>query len=380
MKNILHIPLISLLLVLSSCITEFVPETEKDTNFLVVEGLITDKPEVYTIRLSRSMPLGTTKYTKPLAGCTVTVTDDLGGSFDFKDTDDGIYTSDPANFTGTVGRFYTLHIVSGSENQNLRYESYPMELKPVPPIDSLYYEKVVFQEGEGGIPSEEGCQIYLDTHDPNNECKYYRWEYAETWEFHLPYTVPNNTCWLSGISDVINIKDVSQLAEKRVKKYPINLITNTTDRLSQEYSIIVNQYSLNEDEHLYWKKLENISEQVGGLYDIIPSAIAGNMYCVDNPYENVFGYFSVSSHSSKRIFIKDNFAGVYNPYSEKNCISDTIYGNVNDPYYNLNISVWVLITHTLPPPSYRVITNSKQCYDCTLRGTSIRPDFWKEDK
>jgi hypothetical protein len=42
-----------------------------------------------------------------------------------------------------------------------------MELKPVPPIDSINYEKVVLQENNG-IGTQEGCQIYLKTHNPLN--------------------------------------------------------------------------------------------------------------------------------------------------------------------------------------------------------------------
>ena len=375
MKNILQISIVSFLLLFSSCITEFIPQTNNDKNLLVVEGLMTDKPEVYTIKLSRSMPMGTSILAKPLTGCVVKITDDLGGSFDLTEKTDGNYTSDPAVFTGIIGRFYTLHINTNSENQNLSYESIPMELKPVPPIDSIYYEKVTFQEGSGGEPSQQGCQIYLNTHDPSNECKYYRWEYIETWEFHIPYTVPNSICWVSNNSDVINIKNTAQLAENRVSRYPINLVSNLTDRLSQKYSILVNQYSLNEDEHLYWEKLQNISEQVGGLYDMIPSSIPSNVYCVNDPNEIVLGYFSVSAHTSKRIFIRDNFRGLLTLYTDKNCIADTIFGM--GPIQNLNTFVWVIITHPLPPPSYRVITRTKSCYDCTLRGTNIRPDFWE---
>jgi hypothetical protein len=140
----------------------------------------------------------------------------------------------------------------------------------------------------------------------------------------------------------------------------------------------VNQYSLNEDEYLYWEKLQNISEQVGGLYDIVPSAIPSNIYCLEDPTQKVLGYFSVSACSSKRIFIKDHFAGVFTPYSDKTCISDTIFGN--GPIAYLNTFVWVIIDHPLPPPTYRVLTRTKGCYDCTVRGTNIQPDFWINDK
>ena len=135
----------------------------------------------------------------------------------------------------------------------------------------------------------------------------------------LPYSVPplrNKVCWISSNSNVINIKSTSVLEEDRISGYPLNFISNLTDRLRVKYSILVNQYSLNEDEYLYWEKFQNITEQVGGLYDIIPSSVPSNVYCLDDPNEKVLGYFSVSANSSKRIFIKDNFSGLFTPYTD----------------------------------------------------------------
>ena len=378
MKKTWKIFLVSTMLFSGSCVTQFVPKTTEDQELLVVEGLITNKPEAYTIKLSRPFHLGISNVAHPITGCDVSISDDLGEVFSFSETTPGAYTSDPTYFQGVIGRIYTLHIKTNNANNILNYESIPVELKAVPPIDSLYYEKVAFQYGPDGSASQEGCQIFLDTSDPKNECKYYRWEFTETWEFRLPYSVPNKVCWISNNSDLINIKNTSVIADDRVKKYPLTLVSNVTDRLREEYSIIVNQYSLNEDEYLYWEKLQNLSEQVGGLYDIIPSAIPSNIYCVDDPNQKVLGYFSVSASSSRRIFIKDRFAGVLTPYTDQVCIADTIYGN--GPIAYLNTSVWVIISHPLPPPTYRVTTRTKGCYDCTVRGTNIQPDFWQVDK
>jgi hypothetical protein len=380
MKIISKILLALSILLCGSCVTEFVPKTTEDQELLVVEGLITNRPEAYTIKLSRPFHLGLNNVSHPLSGCIISVSDDLDNSFIFSETAPGTYTSDTTKFQGIIGRIYTLHISTNFTSNVLNYQSVPMELKTVPPIDSLYYEKVTFANGSDGSPTQQGARIYLDTHDPSNQCKFYRWEYSETWEFRLPYSVPNSLCWLSNNSDVINIKNTSVIAESKVDKYPMTLISNSTDRLREKYSIMVNQYSLNQDEYLYWEKLQNISEQVGGLYDIIPSAIPSNIYCLDDPNQKVLGYFSVSASSSKRIFIKDNFAGVLSQYNDRTCIADTVFGSPNEPIAWLGVNVWVIISHPIPPPSYRVLTRTKSCYDCTVMGTNIRPDFWVGDK
>jgi hypothetical protein len=373
-----RLSILSFIFLLSGCITQFIPQTTEDKQLMVVEGLITNKPEANKIRLTKSHPLGIRNEAKPVSGCTITVTDDNGSVFAFNESEPGIYVSDPAVFQGVIGRFYTLHINSGEANNNFRYESYPVELKPVPDIDSIYYERVLIENGPSGIPLKEGANIFLDTHDDQNKCKFFRWEYSETWEFHLPYMVPNAICWLSNNSSTINIKNASVFAETKIDKYLINSISNESDRLSQKYSILVNQYSLTEDEYLYWEKLENIAEQVGGLYDMIPASIPSNVTCLNDPNEKVLGYFSVSATSSKRIFIKDSFAGTTTPYTKEICIADTVWNGGTIP--SLGTYVWVIVDHPLPPPSYVVTTRIKGCYDCTLRGTNIMPDFWNDDK
>ena len=368
--------LLSVLFVLNGCIVQFLPETNEEQELLVVEGLITDQYGPNTIKLSKSLPLGGRNAARPFEGCNVSISDDLGNNYNLFETVAGTYITNASDFQGIIGRSYTLHISTNASPINLSYRSFPMEMKPVPPIDSIYYEKEDIIEEIQGSQTAEACQIYLNTHDPENTCRFYRWEYAETWEFKLPYLVPNKTCWISSSSDRINIKSTASLVEDRINRYPLNYISNMSDRLKVKYSILVNQYSLNEDEFAYWEKLQNISEQVGGLYDITPSSINSNIWCVENPEEKVLGYFSVSANTSKRIFIKDKFTGIIDLYNS--CIADTVFGGETIPY--LGSFVWVIIDHPIPPPSYKVITYTKGCYDCSVRGTTIEPIFWREDE
>ena len=386
--------LVALMIHLNGCITQFIPKTNEDKKILVVEGLITDQPDADTIKLSKSLPLGAKIFANPVTGGAVTISDNLGNSYYLTEVKAGIYVTDPAGFRGVIGLHYTLHINANVAGNNHNYESYPMEIKPVPPIDSVYYEKVTLQ-GINTTGNEEGCQIYLNTHDPTKQNKFYRWEYSETWEFRLPYDpVTNRQCWLSKNSEVINIKNTSTLEEDKINRYPLTFISNQTDRLNVKYSILVNQYSMNEDEYLYWEKLQNISQQVGGLYDMVPSSVPSNIFCIDDPNEKVLGYFSVSARSSKRIFIKDHFSGLINLYTA--CFGDTVFNG--DPIPNLNTFAWIIETGALhpitfinvvgvgvleivqPPIPFVIITYTEGCADCTVRGTKTEPDFWNESK
>jgi hypothetical protein len=244
----------------------------------------------------------------------------------------------------------------------------------IPQVDSLFYEKKVIEEPYENFSGKDGCQIYLSTHDPENICKYYRWNFEETWKIQLNFSIPIKVCYISERSNSIDIKTTTNYLESIVEKHPVVFISNVTDRLKYEYSILVNQYSMNEDEYSYWEKLQNVTQETGGLYDIITSSIPSNLICNENPEEKVLGYFSVSAKSTKRIFIKDQFAGIFDPYAI--CVSDS-FGYVPP---GVNETIWLLIPHpcSFPCNTWYETTTDVNCTDYTIRGTTAKPDFWKE--
>jgi hypothetical protein len=375
MKTLRLIIILLILIYAESCISDYAPAISDYEEVLVVEGLITDQPEVNTIKISISQPLWKRIHPKPLTGCIVTISDNLGQIYSLKETATfGVYITDPASFRGKIGREYTLHIKTTNETVNLSYESLPMKMIPVPPIDSIYYEKKSIEQS---TPQVEGCNIYLNTHDPSNNCKFFRWEYSETWEFHLPFSSMNKVCWISNNPEQIIIKNASLITDASIIRHPVISITDPIDRLSVKYSILVNQFSLNEDEYLYWERLKNTVDQTGGLYDLIPAVIPNNIYCLEEPNKTVLGFFSVSARSSKRLFIKDKFAGINTMYEK--CLGDTIVTNRIDTIPGLGQTFWILIDNSNKIPPANIYTIDRGCVDCTIRGTNIKPVFWDDN-
>jgi hypothetical protein len=368
--------LFTILFSAAGCITKFMPEIDESRELLVVEGMITDQFETNSIRLTKSSRLDKKNLIKPVLGCIVSISDDLDNIWQLKEKGNGYYNTDSLRFRGVIGRIYKLRVNSnGKLPNNYTYESVPMELKPVPPIENLYYEKVLIEAESGERIRKEGCRIYVDTHDYNNECNFYRWDFSETWEIRLPYDVKNKICWTTNKSSTILIKNTTLLSENSISHFPVNYVSNETDRLEDKYSILVNQYSLTEDEYDYWNKMQMMSEQTGTLYDIIPASIQGNIYCNEDPSERVLGYFSVSAKKSRRIFIEDFFYGLAQLYT--NCPIDTVGLG---PISGLGTSLWVIVDGSLDMPPYRVLTDKKGCADCTVRGTVLKPTFWDDDK
>jgi hypothetical protein len=359
-----------LFLLVIGCSVEFIPDSDENKEQLVVEGMITDQNRINRIRLSGSLPVGKPLVRKPVKGAVVTITDENAVITTLKESPAGTYSTDSLSFRGRVGGSYSLSI----KINNVTYETDFIEMKPVPPVNSLYYKKEVITASSDTNYVDEGCRIYVDSYDPSGKCLFFRWDYAETWEYRIPYAVTNKVCWVTERSDEILIKNTSLYSQARVSKYPILFISNSGDRLKETYSILVNQYSLNEAEYDFWERVQNISQNVGNLYDISPMAIPSNIRCCDKAEERVLGYFSVSAVTQKRLFIKDHFFGL--PHFFIYCATDTLRGKL--PETGLNKDYWVIEDYGDEPLPFWVITTYRECADCTTRGSSVMPSFWQE--
>src|SRR4051812_31383900 len=146
------------------------PIASTATGYLVVDGIINSGNGASTITLTR-----TTKLIDSVAivyedGAEVNIEDENGASYPLSWKNNGTYVSDSLSLNSTIK--YRLHIktLNGSE-----YVSDFTAVKKTPPVDSISWQL------ENG-----GVQIYVNSHDPSNNTKYYQLKYSETWEFHSP--------------------------------------------------------------------------------------------------------------------------------------------------------------------------------------------------
>lgn len=140
LKFIQYSTLITLLAVsLSSCEDVFQLDIPKNDPYLVVDATITNVAGEQSIKVSKSQALTVEGVAEGFKSAIVTVTDNLGKTYEFKDlTNTGKYVWKPANATdimGTVGKTYTLEIKAEGET----YKAVS-ELKRVPKIDSMRFK------------------------------------------------------------------------------------------------------------------------------------------------------------------------------------------------------------------------------------------------
>ena len=368
-----------LALALSNCKVPYEPTLKtSDTNSLVVEGNI-DGASPFIIKLSRSRMLtnGDTAARKPESGAKVIVEDDHQNSYPLYETGMGNYSS-LSTLSLNAAYQYRLHIfTSGNEE----YLSDLVPFKSSPAIDSI-----------GWNIKDGGVQVYVNTHDPNNSTRYYRWEYSETWEFHtqyysnykyissdstiIPRTEQVNVCWRSDNSTNIFLGSSAKLSNDVIYQMPLPYIPPHDQKLSVLYSIWVKQFALDLNGYNYWLAMKNNTENVGSIFDPQPNETVGNIHCVTNPTENVVGYISAGNSYEKRAFISNSsLPSGWNLYDA--CLLITV-PNDKDSLAHYFGGGYTPIDVSGPPafPPAAYTGSNASCVDCTLQGTNIKPSFW----
>lgn len=375
-----YISVLLLFFAYSGCIEEFNPSRAGYENLLVVEAFLTNAEEPFTVRLSRSIPIDTTGFV-PEMFANVTLLSGSNESYDLNEVTPGVYQTVNV-LNPTVGETYRIEIRTTTGGH---YSSGDVVMRDTPPIDSITY---AYQER----PAEgtTGVQIYVNTHDPANNTWYYRWEWQEDWTFFTRYysnfywsngqvlqqTENINQCWLNDRSKSIHINSTQGLSQDIVSKYPLRYVSNQSDRLINRYSILVRQYSLSEQSYQYLKELEKVTENLGTLFDPQPAFVQGNIRNINDPAENVIGYFDAAASREQRIFItRSEVPGISVPNYYTFCSDSMVSFN---QIAEMAMFGYVLFAETINQfgGTAYLMANSNNCVDCRIRGSNVRPDFW----
>lgn len=121
-------------------------------------------------------------------------------------------------------------------------------------------------------------------------------------------------------------------------------------RFAQGFYLVVRQQAITEGAFDYWESIRKVVDRSGNFFDEPPGKIRGNFSNLENPDEDVFGYFSAVQEDTIRLYI---------------------------PPSALDLTIFPECPATIPagqePPR-------AFCFDCLLlRNSTIqKPDFWIE--
>ena len=305
MKKTAYIFYLPILLLFISCIDEISLNVDADDRKIAVDGLISDEPDEYQIRLSYSSVLGqgVDIVQERIKGALVKVIDDEGNEVTFVEIEDGVYS---AFLAAEVGRTYFTEI--NVEEKIIR--SHPQVMLPRVRIDTIKYEiddDVPYQNKDGFIFYKDEVVVKLNTTiDENIERPYLRWRTEGEFQIQedYPMATSKKMCYVPNTVDfnTLSIFNTNNLYGNYLFDEEI-VRTEMDFRFVWNYCFHIRQYSISEREYKYWDKIKELSFIEGSLFDPPPGRIIGNLYNVDNPNEYIAGYFSVASVSYKRIFL-----------------------------------------------------------------------------
>ncbi|MGN6397775.1 MAG: DUF4249 domain-containing protein [Mucilaginibacter sp.] len=353
-------------------------------SYLVVEGVINTN-DTTTIKLSRTVNLSAHVTSNPVDGV-VSVESDAGESYELTPTGGGVYKL--INTTLSNSHKYRLYIRT-ADNGN-EYRSDFAAVKNSPPIDSVGFKI-----------TSKGIQLYLNAHDNADATRYYRFDYWETWRFHSQYASGWKSngvddvvvrpfdeqiyyCFQSDRSSSIILGSTAKLKQDVLYQLPITEIESTSEKIETKYSIQVRQYALTPEAYKFWENLKKNTEQLGSIFDAEPTQLAGNIHNIKDNTDVVIGYISVGSVAVKRVFIaNDQLPADWLPAYPYDCLLDSAWYShpktkVNDVRVKLVPGIEIPVTSYgkgIKPDGYTAA--DKQCVDCTIRGTTKQPDFWK---
>ncbi|WP_295718518.1 DUF4249 domain-containing protein [Mucilaginibacter sp.] len=354
-------------------------------SYLVVEGVINSGADSTIITLSKTINIATKDSSAFETNAQVTVENEGGTSYPLQEFKAGHYLAIALNLDKT--KKYRLHIKTAGSNE---YASDYVAVKPTPPIDSITYRI-----------TDKGLQVNVNTHNPANSTRYYRWAYEEAWQFHAQRNsesivkgtdiVPRKPeeqiyyCFAGDKSSNIVLGSTEKLQQDIISQIPITIISPRSEKLQIKYSILLKQYAVTKEEYQFWENIKKNTEQLGSIFDAQPSQLKGNIHGITNPAEPVIGYIGVTNTQTKRIFITNNrFPDNYYPVYADECeVISAFFINAltgaNDVDFFIFRLGYIPVSPIISPRGVTIGYKAApiECVDCRLRGHIDAPDFWE---
>ena len=322
------------LVLISSCIDRIeIKVPDSYSSQLVVDGVITDEPGPYTVRLTSSTKVESFLlfHRDFTTGATVTIYDNGGNSELLTEISPGVYQTKENGIRGVIGREYYLRIITSNGKV---YESIPDLLSPVGKLDSLYFERESF------LPLNDqeryGFRFYIDAQSPPDNDTYVRWKFTGVYEINaypelygrkigqtdcvrgpLPCSglifsgagyqrledCSCCKCWVTRYEDQPHVSDNQFVYNGEAKKVEIGYVpVEFFPFQAGKYRVEVKQMSLSRIAYDYWRIIQSQKEGAASLFQPPTGKIRSNVFSRDGSQE-VQGLFYASAVATKQVYL-----------------------------------------------------------------------------
>lgn len=250
---------------------------------LVIEGRVElikgDQAGRQTIRLTTTDPFSSAGRPPIVTNASVSVADERGRIVPFAySAEAGAYVA--TGFIPRLGGRYTLSVLYQGE----RYTATD-ELRPVSPIDSLYFTYV-----EKTAVIDPGFRAVIDYADPPGQGNYYLWELIVNDSLRLSRD-PGNRFRV--------ISEDRFYDGGRVTAYqPFD-----EEIVDPGQRVLMRQLALSEASYRYYAALFDQATGGGSPFSTPPASVRGNAANLDNPARYPLGFFLAAEVSERRAIV-----------------------------------------------------------------------------
>lgn len=316
---------------------------------LAVSGLLTDELKRHTVHISYTVSLNNPEYSKKMLGASVKVVDDAGNIVNYIEEADGLYVSE-TEFRALRGSNYQLKITSpDGQTYESKWEGFPAksDLQSV----SFSIEKFDKFSDAGNVTYQYRANIMGNSILDADSSNRFRWTLSGTYEiqthpelresidpitgiyFPDPPFCTNDTitclcctcctCWVDEDIAGFNVATIANnTTNNLVESLYAGNIEFSLRRFYRPYWVLAKQYTLTQGAYDYWYSIKNNELFAAGVFGQIPSSIIGNIANEQDPEEQIFGYFGVSSVDSASVFISQSDWGFEYAFQYPDTIAD----------------------------------------------------------
>ena len=293
------------------CITEIPFENNKTFNRISISGQFTDSSENQIVEI-REIPNENTLSQAngdPIDNASVRVESQDGQSFIFNSVGKGKYTYFGK---GQQGKKYKLFVSEGSRT----YESSFHEMLSNNPIDSISAVQNLesFTTPNGSVSVSKNVDLKINANlfaggHPINVI----YRVSSEYEFHeedIRIAPDLRTCFIKQEFDFGKINVFK--GEDEPNNYLSEKVLYSVGhdyKFLYNFSYLVKQYSVDDATYEYWNAVKKVTTKEVSLFDPPPGRFANNIACTSNPDEAPFGFFTVGSVTTKRIFTRSFLLG-----------------------------------------------------------------------
>jgi hypothetical protein len=296
----------SFILVMAACTEVIEFKTERAGGQLVIDGSISTGQGPFELYLGTTA--STDRKTLPVTDATVSLLDEQGRVEAYQHMGEGQYRIPAGRFRAAIGGTYHIRIALSDGRV---YES---ERETIPDLsaqlDSLNFNFTEREElneyGNIILVPIVNATVDLAVEQPAEASSFYRFDVEEVYrlsptDFPDPFGSIPPECYVFTRPDLSTFALLAvNGAQSRIVPDVEVAATRLDYRFDEKHYFTVYLRSLTESAYVFWDQVDQTLSAVGTIFDTPPAAVKGNIYNINDPDEQVLGYFSAMSGDTIR--------------------------------------------------------------------------------